>query len=59
MLRKMNPNMTEKVGDDETAAVPLVERTRLLGLNALHLCADRGACDRTWTKQPTMLSTII
>ena len=58
-LRNTSPNKTGKTGDNATTAAPLVERTRLLGLNALHLCADHGTCDRTWTKQPTKLSTVL
>ena len=46
-LRRMNPNKTRKVGDNATAAVPLAERTRLLGLNALQLRMDNETCDRT------------
>ena len=47
MLRKMNPNKTEKAGDDATAAVPLTKRTRLLEPNALQLHTDHETCDET------------
>ena len=46
-LRKMSPNKARKAGDDATAAAPLAERTRLLGLNALQLLMDNETCDRT------------
>ena len=45
-LRKMNPNKTEKAGDNATTAAPLAERTRPLGLNALQPRTDRETCDR-------------
>ena len=47
MLRKTSPNKTRKAGDNATAAAPLAERTRLLGLNALQLRMDNETCDRT------------
>ena len=58
MLRKMNPNKTEKVGDDEITIVPLAERTRLLELSAPRLRTDRETCSKTWTKQPTIFLTV-
>ena len=47
MLRKMNPNKTEKAGDDATATVPLAKRMRLLEPNALQLRTDHETCDET------------
>ena len=47
MLRKMNPNKTEKAGDDATATVPLAKRMRLLEPNALQLRTDDETCDET------------
>ena len=58
MLRKMNPNKTEKVGDDEITIVPLAERTRLLELSVLQHCMDHETCNGTLMKQPTMLSAV-
>ena len=58
-LRKMSPNKARKAGDDATAAAPLTERTRPLVLSALQLRTDHETYSKTWTKQPTMLSTVL
>ena len=55
MLRKMNPNKTEKVGDDEITIVPLAERTWLHELSMLQHLTDHATCNETLTKQPTLL----
>ena len=57
--RKTNPSKTEKAGDNATAATPLAKRMRLLGLNALQPGTDSKTCDRTQTKQQTMLLTVL
>ena len=58
-LLKMNPNKIKKAGDNATAAASFAERTQLLELSALQLHTDREICNKTWTKQPTMLSTVL
>ena len=57
MLRKTSPNKIKKAGDNATAAAPFAERTQLLELSALHM--DREIGSKTWTKQPTMLLTVL
>ena len=58
-LLKTSPNKIKKAGDNATAATPFAERTQLLELSALQLHTDRETCSKTWTKQPTMLSTVL
>ena len=58
-LRKTSPNEIGKAGDNATAAAPLAERTQLLELSALQLHTDRETFSKTWTKQPTMLLTVL
>ena len=58
-LLKTNPNKIKKVGDNATTTAPFAERTQLLELSALQLHTDREICNKTWTKQPTMLSTVL
>ena len=49
----------KKAGDNATTAAPLAESTQLLELSVLRLRTDRKTCIKTWTKQPTMLSTVL
>ena len=55
MLCKVDPNKTEKVGDDISAAAPFAERMQLLELSVPRLPTDLETCDKTSTKQPTTL----
>jgi hypothetical protein len=55
----MNPNKTRKAGGNATTAVLLVEGTQLLELSAFWLHTDREIYNKTWTKQPTMFSTVL
>ena len=59
MLLKTSPNKIKKAGDNATAAAPFAERTQLLELSALQLHTNRKTCSKTWTKQPTMLLTVL
>jgi hypothetical protein len=55
----VSPKKTRKAGDDATAAAALAERAQPLELSALQLRMDRETSSKTWTKQPTMLSTVL